>query len=144
MPRARASAQAHLRTHARAQAQHTPLTACTPNAPPLLSLSLRSYRLKSVAHLPQRAYMYKFLTTIIDDLFAFVIKMPTLHRIAVFRDDVVFMLLIIQRDQYPIDLSRKNEYGTSARDEQVSQQRKRGERRVCRRGTYETRALPPP
>ena len=143
-PRARACARAHLRTHARAQAQHTPLTACTPNASPLLSLSLRSYRLKSVAHLPQRAYMYKFLTTIIDDLFAFVIKMPTLHRIAVFRDDVVFMLLIIQRYQYPIDLSRKNEYGTSALDEQVSQQRKRGERRTCRRGKLETRALPPP
>ena len=103
-----------------------------------------NYRLKSVAHLPQRAYMYKFLTTIIDDLFAFVIKMPTLHRIAVFRDDVVFVLLIVQRYQYPIDVSRKNEYGTSALDEQVSQQRKRGERRVCRRGKYETRALPPP
>lgn len=29
---------------------------------------------------------YKFLNTIIDDLFAFVIKMPTLHRLSVFRD----------------------------------------------------------
>jgi hypothetical protein len=28
---------------------------------------------------------YKFLNTIIDDLFAFVIKMPLLHRISVFR-----------------------------------------------------------
>lgn len=29
---------------------------------------------------------YKFLNTIIDDLFAFVIKMPMLHRLSVFRD----------------------------------------------------------
>lgn len=29
---------------------------------------------------------YKFLNTIIDDLFAFVIKMPLLHRLSVFRD----------------------------------------------------------
>lgn len=28
---------------------------------------------------------YKFLNTIIDDLFAFVIKMPTMHRLSVFR-----------------------------------------------------------
>jgi hypothetical protein len=38
---------------------------------------------------PWKALTYKFLTTIIDDLFAFVVKMPTLHRIAVFRDDVM-------------------------------------------------------
>ena len=101
-----------------------------------------NYRLKSVAHLPQRAYMYKFLTTIIDDLFAFVIKMPTLHRIAVFRDDVVFVLLIIQRYQYPVDASRKNEYGTSALDEQISRARKQGERRACTRPKLQTRVLP--
>jgi hypothetical protein len=29
---------------------------------------------------------YKFLNTIIDDLFAFIIKMPTMHRLACFRD----------------------------------------------------------
>lgn len=32
--------------------------------------------------------MCRFLNTIIDDLFAFVIKMPTLHRLSVFRDDL--------------------------------------------------------
>jgi hypothetical protein len=101
-----------------------------------------NYRLKSVAHLPQRAYMYKFLTTIIDDLFAFVIKMPTLHRIAVFRDDVVFLLLIAQRYTYPVDKSRKNEYGTSALDEQVRELRARGEARRCERSKYSVRGLP--
>ncbi|KDD74795.1 Cleft lip and palate transmembrane protein 1, partial [Helicosporidium sp. ATCC 50920] len=50
-----------------------------------------NYKLKSVAHLPWRQMTYKFLNTIIDDLFAFVIKMPILHRLSVFRDDVVFL-----------------------------------------------------
>ncbi|CAI5987008.1 unnamed protein product [Closterium sp. NIES-64] len=41
-----------------------------------------NYKLKSVAHLPWRQMTYKFLNTIVDDLFAFVIKMPTLHRLS--------------------------------------------------------------
>jgi hypothetical protein len=36
-----------------------------------------NYRLKSVAHMPWRAMIYKSLNTFIDDLFAWVIKMPT-------------------------------------------------------------------
>jgi hypothetical protein len=55
-----------------------------------------NYKLKSVAHLPWRQMTYKFLNTIIDDLFAFVIKMPTLHRLSVFRDDIVFMVFLYQ------------------------------------------------
>jgi hypothetical protein len=55
-----------------------------------------NYKLKSVAHLPWRQMSYKFLNTIIDDLFAFVIKMPTLHRLSVFRDDIVFMVFLYQ------------------------------------------------
>jgi len=35
-----------------------------------------------------RQLRYKFLNTFIDDLFAFTIKMPTLHRLATLRDDV--------------------------------------------------------
>lgn len=45
-----------------------------------------NYKLKSVEHLPWRMMIYKFLNTIIDDLFAFVITMPTLYRISVFKD----------------------------------------------------------
>ena len=45
-----------------------------------------NYRLKSVAHLPWRFFMYKALNTFIDDLFAFIIKMPTMHRMSCFRD----------------------------------------------------------
>lgn len=45
-----------------------------------------NYKLKSVAHLPWRMMTYKALNTFIDDIFAFVIKMPTLYRIGCLRD----------------------------------------------------------
>ena len=53
-----------------------------------------NYRLKSVAHLPWKFFMYKALNTFIDDLFAFIIKMPTLHRMSCFRDDIVFAIFM--------------------------------------------------
>ncbi|RKP21703.1 CLPTM1-domain-containing protein [Rozella allomycis CSF55] len=37
-------------------------------------------------HMPWRTFMYKALGTVVDDLFAFIIVMPTMHRIACFRD----------------------------------------------------------
>ncbi|CAN0481602.1 unnamed protein product, partial [Discosporangium mesarthrocarpum] len=40
-----------------------------------------NYKMKSVAHLPWRFLCYRSLNTIIDDLFAFVIRMPTMHRL---------------------------------------------------------------
>ncbi|KAF3356508.1 hypothetical protein VdG1_03788 [Verticillium dahliae VDG1] len=70
-----------------------------------------NYRLKSVAHMPAKAMMYKFLNTFIDDLFAFTIKMPILHRLATFRDDVIFFVYIYQRWAYATDYSRVNEFG---------------------------------
>ncbi|KAJ9176993.1 hypothetical protein P3X46_012250 [Hevea brasiliensis] len=79
-----------------------------------------NYKLKSVAHLPWRQMTYKFLNTIIDDLFAFVIKMPTLHRLSVFRDDVIFLIYLYQRWIYPVDSSRINEFGFGGEDEQVA------------------------
>uniref|UniRef100_A0A8B9DT98 CLPTM1 regulator of GABA type A receptor forward trafficking n=1 Tax=Anser cygnoides TaxID=8845 RepID=A0A8B9DT98_ANSCY len=44
-----------------------------------------NYKLKSVAHLPWRMLTYKALNTFIDDLFAFVIKMPMMYRIGCLR-----------------------------------------------------------
>ena len=44
-----------------------------------------NYKLKSVAHMPWRMMTYKALNTFIDDIFAFVIKMPTMYRIGCFR-----------------------------------------------------------
>lgn len=70
-----------------------------------------NYKLKSVAHMPWRTLMYKSLNTIIDDLFAFIIKMPLLHRLACFRDDLVFIVYLYQRWIYPTDNTRPNEYG---------------------------------
>ena len=49
-----------------------------------------NYKLKSVAHLPWRTFTYKALNTFIDDLFAFIIRMPTLHRLSCFRDGSYF------------------------------------------------------
>ena len=70
-----------------------------------------NYRLKSVAHLPWKFFMYKALNTFIDDLFAFIIKMPTLHRMSCFRDDLVFAVFLYQRWVYRVDMSRVNEFG---------------------------------
>lgn len=70
-----------------------------------------NYRLKSVAHMPAKAMMYKFLNTFIDDLFAFTIKMPILHRLATFRDDVIFFVYLYQRWAYRTDYTRINEFG---------------------------------
>ncbi|MGH0171206.1 UNVERIFIED_CONTAM: hypothetical protein FKN15_060209 [Acipenser sinensis] len=57
--------------------------------------------------------MYKAFNTFIDDVFAFIITMPTSHRLACFRDDVVFLGYLYQRWLYPVDKSRVNEYGQS-------------------------------
>lgn len=75
-----------------------------------------NYKLKSVAHLPWRQMTYKFLNTIIDDLFAFVIKMPTLHRLSVFRDDIIFLIYVYQKWIYPVDKKRVNEFGFAGED----------------------------
>ncbi|KAK0635292.1 cleft lip and palate transmembrane 1 [Bombardia bombarda] len=76
-----------------------------------------NYRLKSVAHMPSKAMMYKFLNTFIDDLFAFTIKMPFLHRLATLRDDVIFFVYIYQRWAYKVDHTRVNEFGQGGEDE---------------------------
>ena len=78
-----------------------------------------NYKLKSVAHLPWRQMTYKFLNTIIDDLFAFVIKMPAMHRLSVFRDDVVFLIFLYQRRIYRVDKTRVNEFGFSGEASEV-------------------------
>eukprot|EP00096_Caligus_rogercresseyi_P005412 TRINITY_DN2081_c0_g2_i2.p1 TRINITY_DN2081_c0_g2~~TRINITY_DN2081_c0_g2_i2.p1 ORF type:complete len:633 (-),score=222.07 TRINITY_DN2081_c0_g2_i2:1288-3186(-) len=72
-----------------------------------------NYKLKSVAHLPWRMMTYKALNTFIDDIFAFVIKMPTAYRLGCFRDDIVFFIFLYQRYIYRVDKSRVNEFGYS-------------------------------
>lgn len=86
-----------------------------------------NYRLKSVAHMPSKAMMYKFLNTFIDDLFAFTIKMPLLHRLATLRDDVIFFVYLYQRWVYRIDYTRVNEFGQGGDDDEPEEKKKEGE-----------------
>lgn len=65
-----------------------------------------NYRMKSVANLPWRRFIYRAINTFIDDLFSFIIKMPTMHRMSCFRDDLVFVVYLYQRRVYPVDMSR--------------------------------------
>ncbi|RKP07191.1 cleft lip and palate transmembrane protein 1-domain-containing protein, partial [Thamnocephalis sphaerospora] len=70
-----------------------------------------NYKLKSVAHMPWRTFMYKALNTFVDDLFAFwIIRMPMLHRLACL-PHVVFFVYLYQRWIYPVDHTRANEFG---------------------------------
>jgi hypothetical protein len=87
-----------------------------------------NYRLKSVAHMPAKAMMYKFLNTFIDDLFAFTIKMPFLHRLATLRDDVIFFVYLYQRWIYKVDYSRVNEFGQGGEEvEEETKEKKKKE-----------------
>ena len=86
-----------------------------------------NYKLKSVAHIPMNAMIYKTLNTFIDDMFSFIIKMPMLHRISCFRDDIIFFIYLYQMWIYPVDKSRKNEFGYSAIDLQKAKKKKEGE-----------------
>lgn len=79
--------------------------------------SFLNYKLKSVAHLPWRVLVYKSLNTFIDDLFSFIIRMPTMARVSCFRDDVVFFIYLYQRWLYPVDASRPVEGGGEGSDE---------------------------
>ncbi|XP_063901681.1 lipid scramblase CLPTM1L-like [Zophobas morio] len=87
-----------------------------------------NYRMKSVAHLPWRALTYKAFNTFIDDVFAFIIKMPMMHRLACFRDDIVFFCFLYQLWIYPVDHSRINEFGVSGEDLGLSNKKKINEK----------------
>ncbi len=54
---------------------------------------------------------YKIFSTFVDDLFAWIINAPTIHRLATLRDDVVFFVYLYQRWAYPVDQTRINEFG---------------------------------
>ncbi|KAJ2827410.1 hypothetical protein IWW50_001904 [Coemansia erecta] len=62
---------------------------------------LINHRLRSVDMLPLAAFLYRFLTTFIDDLYALVVPMPLIERIGTLRDDVVFVVLCYQWYKFP-------------------------------------------
>ena len=76
-----------------------------------------NYRLKSVAHLPWKVFLYKIFTTFVDDVFAFLVEMPLKHRLMTLRDDVVFLVLLYQAYVYRVDKTRTNEYGYAYEDD---------------------------
>jgi len=86
-----------------------------------------NYRLKSVAHMPSKAMTYKFLNTFIDDLFAFTIRMPTLHRLATLRDDVIFFIWLYQKWIYKVDYTRVNEFGQGGESDDEDEAKPAGE-----------------
>ncbi|VEU44568.1 unnamed protein product [Pseudo-nitzschia multistriata] len=72
-----------------------------------------NYRLKSVAHLPWKVFLYKIFSTFVDDAFAWLIEMPLKHRLMTLRDDVVFLCFLGQVYMYRVDKTRSNEFGYS-------------------------------
>merc|ERR1712061_704962 len=65
-----------------------------------------NYKLKSVEHLPWRALTYKAMNTFVDDIAAFLIDMPMMHRLSCFRDDIIFFIYVYQRWHYRVDKTR--------------------------------------
>merc|ERR1719272_645723 len=84
-----------------------------------------NYKHKTVAFLPWRKFIYRALNTFIDDLFAFIIRMPTMHRLSCFRDDIVFIVYLYQRQIYGVDKSRTfDEDGYELGDEKEGEGKK--------------------
>lgn len=77
--------------------------------------------------MPGKALTYKFLNTFIDDLFAFTVKMPWLHRLSTLRDDVIFFIWLYQSWKYRVDFTRVNEFGQggeSGEEEEENKEKK--------------------
>lgn len=66
-----------------------------------------NYKLKSVEHMPIKALTYKFLNTIIDDLYAFAVKTTSLYRLSCFKDDIIFVIFIVQMIIYRKNLRKE-------------------------------------
>ena len=68
--------------------------------------------------MPAKTFVYKFLNTIIDDLFSFIITMPTMHRVSCFRDDLIFVVYLYQRWIYRNNKKRTAEEETSVEEKE--------------------------
>lgn len=92
--------------------------------------------------MPGKAMAYKFLNTFIDDLFAFTVKMPWLHRLATLRDDVIFFIWLYQGWKYKVDFKRVNEFGQggdSDDEEEESKPLTDSEKKVMKEVVKETK-----
>ena len=63
---------------------------------------LENMNFKAVSVLVTIFSLFQALNTFIDDIFAFVIKMPTMYRLGCFRDDIVFFIFLYQRYIYRV------------------------------------------
>ncbi|KAJ1607466.1 putative transporter [Cryptosporidium canis] len=88
-----------------------------------------NYKLKSVDHLPWRFLIYKALNTFIDDIFSFIIDMPWMHRMACFRDDIIFIIYIYQRWIYRSNENRRDTI-TNGTEENMAVENVHGHNRV--------------
>ncbi|KIX09377.1 uncharacterized protein Z518_00456 [Rhinocladiella mackenziei CBS 650.93] len=102
-----------------------------------------NYRLKSVAHMPSKALTYKFLNTFIDDLFAFTIRMPILHRLATLRDDVIFFVWLYQKWKYRVDYTRVNEFGQGGEESEDEEEESKDKKALEGRDTKELKPSAP-
>ena len=76
---------------------------CTCQACRIESLCSPAFRLLSSplpTQMPMRGLLYRAVTIVVDDVFAFAVDSPTLHRVSVFRDDAVFLVALFQRWLY--------------------------------------------
>ena len=62
-------------------------------------------------------FCYKIFNTFVDDAFAWLVEMPLKHRLMTLRDDLVFVIFLIQVYLYRVDKNRTNEFGYSYEDE---------------------------
>ena len=73
-----------------------------------------NYKLQSTAHLPHWTLFLRFLASMIDNVFSLLnsgLTMPTVYRLACFRDEVVFLVYIVQLVKYPAHRHVKAEEG---------------------------------
>jgi hypothetical protein len=70
---------------------------------------------------------YKAFNTFIDDAFAWMIEMPTKHRVMTLRDDLVFFIYLFQRHLYAVDKTRPNEFGRVYEEAAAEQPQRAGQ-----------------
>ena len=71
-----------------------------------LCLSVTHLFSLSLTHTPTHTHKHKHTHSL-----SLTRQMPTLHKLSVFRDDLIFVIYIYQRWAYQVDRTRVNEYG---------------------------------
>ena len=67
-----------------------------------------NYKVKSVGYFPMSVFFYRLVEVLIDEAIATVLNLPTIFCISCYRNDVVFLLYMIQRWMYRVDPNRSD------------------------------------